>query len=418
MQAAAPPLAEADAGLQVLCKRLAPAYPETNANIRRFFAEPLQDTYPQGARQGLIVLMAAVGFIRLIACANIANLLLARATCRQREIDVRIVRQMLTESALLAAGGGLLGVLLGEWCFNFLKNLIRRDLSRTVSLVSIPACWLSPWRPRQRRQHSVRYGSSFANIPHRFGWRAEAEEGGRGSAGPRRGMFGKLLVIGEVALSLMLLVGSGLVLKSFARLRGLNPGFRADHVLTVRVDAPLTKYADFTERSEFFERVLGRVRTLPGVQAAGFTSALPLTWDGGTGGFAPEGVAPRPDLIWDANNRVVTPGYFEAMRIPLRRGRLSGMPTGRMRRRQPSSTTPWSASPGRISSGTGHGTDRYRCRCGLSGRARPFPFAGQSAVRHQCLCRCRRHIRHRRAGGLLLPRAARIPCGPHHHGTL
>jgi putative ABC transport system permease protein len=120
----------------------------------------------------------------------------------------------------------------------------------------------------------------------------------------------------------MLLVGSGLVLKSFARLRGLNPGFRADHVLTVRVDAPVTKYADFTKRSGFFERVLGRVRTLPGVQAAGFTSALPLTWDGGTGGFAPEGVAPRPDLIWDANNRVVTPGYFEAMRIPLRRGRL------------------------------------------------------------------------------------------------
>jgi putative ABC transport system permease protein len=137
--------------LRVLCKRLAPAYPETNANIRRFFAEPVQDTYPQGARQGLIVLMAAVGFIRLIACANIANLLLARATCRQREIAVRIVRQMLTESALLAAGGGLLGVLLGEWCFNFLKNLIPRDLSRTVSLVSIPACWLSPWQSRQRR---------------------------------------------------------------------------------------------------------------------------------------------------------------------------------------------------------------------------------------------------------------------------
>jgi putative ABC transport system permease protein len=131
-----------------------------------------------------------------------------------------------------------------------------------------------------------------------------------------------LLVIGEVALSLMLLVGSGLLLESFARLRGVDPGFRADHVLTVRVDAPVTKYGEFTKRSAFFERVLERVRALPGVRAAGFTSALPLTWEGGSSGFTPEGVAPRPDVPWSANNRVVTSGYFEAMRIPLRRGRL------------------------------------------------------------------------------------------------
>src|ERR1039458_8468993 len=141
-------LAQANAGLQVLCKRLARAYPDTNAGIRRFFAEPLQDTYTQGARTGLIVLMAAVGFILLIACANIANLLLARATGRQREIAVRtalgaararIVRQMLTESALLAVGGGLLGILLADWCFNFLKNLIPQDLSQTVSLALDPS---------------------------------------------------------------------------------------------------------------------------------------------------------------------------------------------------------------------------------------------------------------------------------------
>jgi putative ABC transport system permease protein len=140
-------LAQANAGLQVLAKRLARAYPDTNAGIRRFFAEPLQDTYTRGARTGLIVLMAAVGFILLIACANIANLLLARATGRQREIAVRtalgaarsrIVRQMLTESALLAAGGGLLGILLADWCFNFLKNLIPVDLSRSVSLALDP----------------------------------------------------------------------------------------------------------------------------------------------------------------------------------------------------------------------------------------------------------------------------------------
>jgi hypothetical protein len=129
-------------------------------------------------------------------------------------------------------------------------------------------------------------------------------------------------VVGEVALSLMLLVGSGLLLESFSRLRGLDPGFRSDHVLTVRLEVPGTRYGEFAKRSEFFERVLERVRALPGVKVAGFTSALPLTWDGGTSGFTPEGMALDPNISYDANNRVVTPGYFEAMRIPLRRGRL------------------------------------------------------------------------------------------------
>jgi putative ABC transport system permease protein len=136
-------LAKANAELQVLCKRLGRAYPDTNAGISRFFAEPLQDTYTHDAHAGLMLLMAAVVFILLIACANIANLLLSRAAGRQREIAVRtalgaprsrIVRQMLTESALLAAGGGLLGIVVAGWCFSFLANLIPPDLSLTVPL--------------------------------------------------------------------------------------------------------------------------------------------------------------------------------------------------------------------------------------------------------------------------------------------
>jgi putative ABC transport system permease protein len=322
-------LAQANAGLQVLCKRLARAYPDTNAGIRRFFAEPLQDTYTQGARTGLIVLMAAVGFILLIACANIANLLLARATGRQREIAVRtalgaararIVRQMLTESALLAVGGGLLGILLADWCFNFLKNLIPQDLSQTVSLALDPG--VLAFAVAISLASSFLFGMAPALQVSRIDLNSVLKEGGRGSPGPRRGSMRNLLVIGEVALALILLVGSGLLLESFAKLRGVDPGFRADHVLTVRVDAPITKYGDFTKRSAFFQRVLERVRALPGVEAAGLTSALPLTWDGGTNGFILEGVAPRPDVTWDANNRVVSPGYFEAMRIPLRCGRL------------------------------------------------------------------------------------------------
>jgi putative ABC transport system permease protein len=323
-------VAKANAALQVLCKRLAQTYPETNAVIQRLFAEPLHETYTHDARSGLTVLMAAVAFVLLIACANIATLLLSRAPGRQREIAVRaalgaghgrIVRQMLTESALLAAGGGLLGILLAAWSFEFLKNLVPEDLSRTVSLAldlralgfAVAISLLS----------SFLFGMAPALQVSKLDLNDVLKEGGRASAGSRRRPFRNLLVIGEVALSLMLLVGSGLLIESFSRLRGLDPGFRADHVLTARLEVPRTKYGDFAKRAEFFERVLGRIRALPGVQAAGFTSALPLTWEGGTNTFTPEGIAPTdPGSTYDANNRVVTPGYFEAMRIPLRRGRL------------------------------------------------------------------------------------------------
>jgi putative ABC transport system permease protein len=321
--------AQANAELQVLCKRLARAYPDTNAGISRFFAEPLQDTYTHDARTGLIVLMAAVGFILLIACANIANLLLSRATGRQREIAVRtalgaargrIVRQIFTESVLLAVGGGLLGILLADWCFLFLKNLIPEDLARSASLTLDPR--VLAFAVAISLASSFLFGMAPAFEVSRIDLTDVLKEGGRGSVGPRRGKLRNLLVIGEVALSLILLVGAGLLLESFARLRVLDPGFRADHVLTVRLDVPRSRYGDFAKRSEFFDGVLERVRGLPGVKTAGFTSALPLTWDGGTNGFTPEGMVLRPDVTYDANDRVVTPGYFEAMRIPLRRGRL------------------------------------------------------------------------------------------------
>jgi len=320
---------KANAALLVLARQMARQYPDTNSVIRRFFAEPLQESYTHDVRSGLVVLMAAVGFILLIACANIANLLLSRAAGRRREIAVRtalgadrrrIVRQLLTESALLALGGGMLGVILANWCFNFLKNLIPADLALTISLqldfrvlafavsVSLASSFL--------------FGLAPALQVSKLDLNDVLKEGGRGSAGSRRRTFRNVLVVGEVALSLMLLVGSGLLLESFSNLRGLDPGFRSDHVLTMRLVVPETKYKDFPKRTEFFQRVLERVRALPGIQAAGFTSALPLTWRGGTNSFTPEGMPLKRDVTYDANNRVVTPGYFEAMRIPLRRGRL------------------------------------------------------------------------------------------------
>jgi len=321
-------VAQANAALEVLRQRLARAYPDTNAGIQRFFAEPLQDTYTHDARTGLIVLMGAVAFILLIACANIANLLLSRATGRQREVAVRtalgaargrIVRQMLTESALLAAGGGVMGTLLASWGFNFLRNLIPADMSGAVAL-KLDLRVLA-FAVAVSLGSSLLFGMAPALELARVDLNDLLKEGGRGSTGARR-LYRGLLVVGEVALSLMLLVGSGLLLESFARLRGLDPGFRADHVLTVRVEVPGSRYRDFAKRSQFFQSVLERARALPGVNGAGFTSALPLTWAGGTNGFTPEGQTPSREVNWDANDRVVSDGYFEAMRIPLRRGRL------------------------------------------------------------------------------------------------
>ncbi len=320
---------KANAALQVLLKTRAQQRLEDLDVMDRFFAEPLQLSYTFEVRIGLIVLMAAVGFILLIACANIANLLLSRAAGRRRELAVRtalganrsrLVRQLLTESALMAIGGGALGVLLADWCFVFLKNLVPEELSRMVAL-SMDFRVLA-FTVTVSLACSVMFGLAPALQISGIDLNEVLKQGGRGNTGPRRSLFRSLLVIGEVALSLVLLVGSGLMIESFSNMRGLNPGFRADHVLTLRLEVPGTKYGNFASRTEFFQTVLERVRTIPGVKAAGFTSALPLTWKGGTSSFTPEHIVLPKGLPNDANDRVVSPGYFEAMRIPIRKGRF------------------------------------------------------------------------------------------------
>jgi putative ABC transport system permease protein len=135
-------------------------------------------------------------------------------------------------------------------------------------------------------------------------------------------------VVGEVALSFTLLVGAGLLLKSLIKMRSLDPGFRADHVLSVQLVLSPTRYGDNIKRAQFFDKLLHRIRALGEVQSAGVTSALPLTWKGGTNGFRLEDVPINPNLDYDANNRVVSPGYFETMKIPLKRGRLFNQSDG------------------------------------------------------------------------------------------
>jgi putative ABC transport system permease protein len=219
----------------------------------------------------------------------------------------------------------MLGILLTKASFTLLKILIPEDLSRTVSLtfnlpvlgfailISLASTFLFGLTP------ALRISRTAVN--------ESLKEGARAGSSPRSKSLGNLLVVGEVALSVVLLVGSGLLLKTLANLRAVDPGFRSDQVLTAQIDVPDRKYPDFARRTQFFQVVLERVRALPSVTGAGFTSVLPFSWKSGMGGFLgmagfqPDGVV-RPDLQYGALDRVVSPGYFEAMRIRLLRGRL------------------------------------------------------------------------------------------------
>jgi putative ABC transport system permease protein len=322
-------LLRANSDLQALADQARQLYPYERS-LHKFFGERLQEAYTRDSRRGLLLLMTGVTFILLIACANLANLLLARSVARQREIGLRaalgassnrLIRQLLTESALLGICGGVLGIGLAWTSFVFLKRLIPPDLSSTISLsmdldvlgfvllVSVFSSVLFGLAP------ALRLSNSDLNTALR--------EGARGSVGAQDNKLGAALVVGEIALSLLLLVGAGLLLKSFLRLRSVDPGFRSDHVLIMGhfVKSPPDNPREFRERIQIFDRMLANVRGLPGVKYAGFTSQLPLGWAGGRAGFFPEGAAPNPTL-YGANNRVITPGYFEAMREPLIRGRF------------------------------------------------------------------------------------------------
>jgi putative ABC transport system permease protein len=317
---------QANAELLGLCNRL-----KQQTNVMRFVdafvAEPLQLTYTRASRSGLILLTAAVAFILLIGCANLANLLLARMNTRRREIALRealgasrqrVIRGLLSESLLLAFAGGTLGILLAYSLFRVLGNLIPADLSRTVTLslnwtilagtllLSLASVLLFGLAPALRAS-----GRDTGNA---------LKDGGRGSTGAR-GKLANWLIVGEVALSIVLLAASGLLLKTFERLRYQDPGFRSDHVLTLGIPYSLWAEPDFNRESQFIQTVLERLRTLPGVKSVGSTSVLPLTWKGGGAGFRLEGPI-LPGIDYSALDRVVSPGYFETMRIPLRRGRF------------------------------------------------------------------------------------------------
>src|SRR5438309_201283 len=322
-------LKQAQAEMETIAARLAKQYPRSNTRIGATVT-PLHEEIVGDIKPALLILLGAVGFVLLIACANVANLLLARAAAREKEIALRLAlgasrsrltRQFLTESVLLAFFGAGLGLLLALAGIRILKTFIPSTVSQ-VEAINIDASVLI-----FTAMVAVLTGIAFGLAPAIHGSHLNLndalKEGGRDSAGGSKGNRARnLLVIGEVAISFVLLVGAGLLINSFMHLRSLDPGFRADHLLTMKVDLSEVKYPNREKRITFFEEVLRRVRELPGMQSAAVASNLPLTYNGDSMSIGVEGIPdPPPDQQPDIIYRAVGPGYFGTMGIQVMRGR-------------------------------------------------------------------------------------------------
>ena len=323
-------LEKARTEMVALAARLERQYPETNTGwtvvLRR-----LQDAMVENVRPALLLLLAAVSFVLLIACANVANLLLARLAAREREIAVRtalgagrvrLIRQMVTESLVLFLVGGALGLLVAAWATRGLVALYGEDLPRGMEvgldgrvllftlLLSLVTGLLFGLAPAL----SATSGGLFGAL----------KEGGRAVAGGARGRLVRhLLVLAEVAVALVLLVGAGLLLQSFARLRGVDPGFRPEGVLTAGIPLPEKKYVDAERQIVFTRELLDRLQAIPGVESAGTAYPLPLDGDGFSLAFSVQG-RPEPPNGQEpsANIRLVTPDFFKILGVRLLQGRV------------------------------------------------------------------------------------------------
>jgi predicted permease len=297
----------------------------------RGIAVPLRDQLVGDTKTPLFVLQAGVFVVLLIACANVASLLLMRATGRARELAIRttlgagqwrLVRQLLTEGLVLAALGAAGGLALG---LAGVRGLIALN---TQQVPGVAEASLNPAVLLFTIAIAILTGVVFGLVPAFVVIRGNTnallkEDTARGSAGQGTGATRATLVVAETALALVLLVGAGLLVKSFARLREVNPGFSADNVLTAQLALPATRYPDAAARRVFWERLLDRVKQLPGVTAAGLTSAVPFNGMSGSGSYSIVGYnPPQGEAQPHGRQEIVGGDYFRAMQIPLVAGRL------------------------------------------------------------------------------------------------
>jgi putative ABC transport system permease protein len=318
----------ARARADALGERLEREYPESNAGVG-YALFPLRDDIVAQARAGLWVLLSAVGFVLLIACVNVANLLLARGTARSSELAIRsalgaerprIVRQLMTESGLLALAGGGIGVALALWGTDLLVSLAPAGTPR-IDEVTVDGRILG-----FAAAVTIAAGFLFGVLPALRSSRADLQEtlkeGGRGadSGARKRGLRGALVVM-QVAMALVLLVGSGLLLRSFQQLNAVDLGFNPRNVLTASIGLPAVRYPDRDARYIFFADLEERLRAIPGVEQVGSTNSLPLAGNDGDTDFVLEGEPdpePGQQIVWV---RRATPGYLEAAGIPVLAGR-------------------------------------------------------------------------------------------------
>jgi putative ABC transport system permease protein len=303
-------------------------YPYTQFNFKVLLV-PLLEQQIGDIKLALWVMMGAVSLVLLIACGNVANLLLARASARRREIAVRqalgvgrwrLARQLLTESVVLALAGGVAGLALSWWALRILIASAADNFPRVAEArMDIPVLLFTILI-------SLATGILFGLAPvfdsGRHGSHETLKEGGRGSTGLSSQRLRNALVVAELALSLALLAGSGLLIRSFLRLQEVDGGFRPEGVLTMRLSLPEQRYPRPARTLAFYRELMDRVRHLPGVDAAGAASGLPLNGTGYSGTVTVDSQAvPQNKTMVEADQRAVLPGYFEALGISLLRGR-------------------------------------------------------------------------------------------------
>jgi putative ABC transport system permease protein len=319
---------QAQLDLSAIAAHQAQLYPDTNKDHGASVI-PLKTRITQNSRPQLLMLLGAVALVLLVACANVANLLLARAARREREMALRatlgasrarILRQLLTESVLLSLAGAALGLVGASWCVSLAQSITWLPIPRAnpiqlnmavliftvvVSVLVGVLFGLAPALEASRVNLAEALKESTRSVASSAGW---------------RGRLRDALVISEIAVSLALLIGAGLLLRTFARMRSADVGVRPDNVLTMALALPDTKYKTFPDRRAFYDQLLARVQALPGIENAALAETLPLEEDHSWAGY-PEGAPDWRAALVQLKVNFVTPDYFRVMGIPLRAGR-------------------------------------------------------------------------------------------------